>query len=58
MRSGYYKSDSCTCDYGCTLKNHKETELMVRKTRYYIEYSTITDGNIIRNSQDIEKIIF
>ena len=28
---------------------------MVRKTGYHIAYSTITEDNVIKNSQDIEK---
>ena len=28
---------------------------MFRKTRYHIEYSTVTEDKLIRNSQDIER---
>ena len=51
----YEKCDNCTCNCGCIGKHHKEIGWMIWKTTvYHTEYSTVTEGNVVKNSQ-VEK---
>ena len=51
----YENCDNCTCDCGCIGKYHKEIGWMIWKTTvYHIEYSAVTEGNVVKSSQ-VEK---
>lgn len=52
------KCNSYTYDCRSTQKYYQEIGRMIRKTRYHTEYSSFPEDDIIRDSQDIEKIIW